>query len=136
MNIRPKSHFEHHDTFPVREDIQARLDETDGKESERMIRSLEKLDPQIERIVEQHHETAGNYWMLLFRYFNRYHSDKVRITVKGDYGKLHDLPSPESISRVFRWVIKRHPELPRAKTIRKRARRQDLMREFFKKEGW
>lgn len=112
--------------------IQARLDETDGKESEREINSLMKLDPQIERIIEQHPEASGNYWMLLFRYFNTYHSDKVRITVKGDYGNLHNLPSPESISRVFRWVIKRHPELPRAKTIRKRARREDLMREYAK----
>ena len=112
--------------------LQARLDEKDGKESEREISSLNRLDPQIERIIEQHHETTGNYWMLLFRFFNKYHSDKVRITVKGDYGILHDLPSPESISRVFRWVIKRHPELPRPQTQRKRARRQDLMREYYK----
>jgi hypothetical protein len=110
--------------------IQAHLDETDGRESERMINSLERLDPQIERVIEQYPETSGNYWMLLFRFFNTYHSDKVRITVKGGYDKLHDLPSPESISRVFRWVIKRHPELPTARTIAKRARREMLVRDI------
>ena len=116
-------------------DIQSYLDESDGKESERMVNSLEKLDPQIERIVKQYPESAGCYWMLLFRYFNKFQSDKVRITVKGGYEKLHDLPSPESISRIFRWVIKRHPELPRPKTIRKRERRENLMKEYFRGES-
>jgi hypothetical protein len=114
--------------------MQTYLDEKDGKESERVINVLEKLDPQIEKIIEQHPECSGNYWMLLFRFFNTYHADKIRITTKGDYANLNKLPSPESISRVFRWVIKRHPELPREKTIRKRARRESLMREYYKRD--
>jgi hypothetical protein len=106
------------------------------KESEREIASLDKLEPRITRILEQHRETSGNYWALMFRYFNIYYSDKVRITVKGSYDKLFELPSPESVSRICRLVLSKRMDLaPTAKTERKRARRKDLMREYFKGES-
>jgi hypothetical protein len=54
--------------------------------------------------------------------------------VKGDYGNLFDLPSPESVSRICRLVLRKRADLaPTAKTERKRLRRRLLMQEYLKK---
>ena len=111
--------------------IQARLDESDGKESERVINSLEKIKSRVRNVLEKYPSAKGDY-RILWYYYVRSYCPKIRIRIT-DFEALRAMPSPESISRNCRFLQESGEFEASARVQRKRKRLENLQREYWKK---
>ena len=95
------------------------------EKGEDMAEILEKLEPRVQSILEDHEDTRGDDAILYGRYIDRFRPDlsDVPATTLFRHHKEYQVPSYESVTRIRRKVqTKNEHLLPVEKTRQKRER--------------
>lgn len=92
------------------------------------IPTLKKVKERVRYILEKYPPTRGNDMILLWRYYREYESDKLNLSFR----KFKDMlraTSMETIRRSRQKIQEGGEFLPTEKTVRKRRRREGIIRE-------
>lgn len=92
------------------------------------IKTLKTIKERVEYILESYPSTQGDDRLLQYRYIQIF-VPEVRITFK-QFKALREMPAPETISRARRIIQNKEGRfLPRERTLRKRNRREEIIRD-------
>ncbi len=111
--------------------IQTSLDDEKIVEMEKnTIRSLKTTKAKVKHILENYGCTRGDYRLLEYYYIRMFGHTKITFR---DFEDLRKNPAPESISRLARMLVNENPDLrPSERTVRKRAKREAIIRQAMR----
>jgi hypothetical protein len=111
---------------------QKTLSGTDLEEEEAAtVASLKKALERTEYILKTYPSTTGNDNLLKWRFYKIFEPDKIKISFK-TFEKFLTATSSETITRCRRKLNEKGLYLPTEKTILKRRRRENIIRQNIK----
>lgn len=105
---------------------------------------LKTVRSRIRKILEQHPSTKGNDLLLYFYYLKHYENDRVSIRIIGGFKNILKTTTPETVRRARQIIQERERKkeledpnyksvlLPTERTLKKRERREEILREGLK----
>ena len=95
-----------------------------GLSDEQLAKPLKKIYDRVLQIVARYPSTKGKYKLLVDYYYRDFHGLRMNPTL---FEKLKQLPSPESIGRLFRKGVENGDIEPTEKMLARRKQRERVM---------